>query len=204
MDYLDQMKDHLIMTQKWLVLGGGIFLLTLFGAIIYNKICKCKRSLELINDLIIELQYNIIELQCIKSSTAYSLRDETWRLISGINLNIPNDLLNRLRDVYMKIRSTKDGQRIIQKVPVELDLIPEMVKIEKFLLEIKESIPKIVTDLKSIMMQDTSLPKEYFKRYGMNRKKSPLVCKEYSEHRRKLGLEKALGAGLRRKAAKPA
>jgi len=36
MDYLDQMKDHLIMTQKWLVLGGGIFLLTLFGAIIYN------------------------------------------------------------------------------------------------------------------------------------------------------------------------
>jgi hypothetical protein len=202
MDYLDQMADHLIKNKEWLFSGAGMFLVTLFGANIYNKIWRRKRRLAIINDLIIELQYNVIELQHIKSSTAYSLCDETWRLISGINLNIPNDLLKRLQDVYMKIRNAKDGQRIIQKFPVEVDSIPEMVKIQKFLVEIKESIPRIVTDLKSMMMEDTLLPKEYFKRYGPDRKKYPLVCKEYSEQRRKLALEKGLGA-FRRNVVKP-
>jgi len=43
-------------------------------------------------------------------------------------------------------------------------------------------------------------PKEYLKRYGLDPKKFPLVCKEYSAQRRKLAIEKGLGA--RRKAAK--
>jgi len=46
-------------------------------------------------------------------------------------------------------------------------------------------------------------PKEYFKRYGLDPKKYPLVCKEYSEQRRKLAVEKGLGAKRGgRKAAK--
>jgi predicted transcriptional regulator len=47
------------------------------------------------------------------------------------------------------------------------------------------------------------VPKEYFQRYGLDRKKFPLVCKEYSEQRRKLAIEKGLGA-FGRKAAKSA
>jgi predicted transcriptional regulator len=47
------------------------------------------------------------------------------------------------------------------------------------------------------------VPKEYFKRYGLDAKKYPLVCKEYSEQRRKLAVEIGLGAS-RRKAAKTA
>jgi predicted transcriptional regulator len=47
------------------------------------------------------------------------------------------------------------------------------------------------------------VPKEYFKRYSLDPKKFPLVCKEYSEQRRKLALEKGLGAKGGRKAAKP-
>jgi predicted transcriptional regulator len=45
------------------------------------------------------------------------------------------------------------------------------------------------------------LPVEYFRRYGLDPKKFPLVCKEYSEQRRKLAKEKGLGErGFRRKA----
>ena len=45
------------------------------------------------------------------------------------------------------------------------------------------------------------MPKEYFKKFGLDPKKYPLVCKEYSEQRRKLAMERDLGA-LRRKGTK--
>jgi hypothetical protein len=47
----------------------------------------------------------------------------------------------------------------------------------------------------------TSLPKEYYRMYDLDKKKYPLVCKEYSAQRRKLAIDKGLGAGLRRKKA---
>jgi predicted transcriptional regulator len=37
-------------------------------------------------------------------------------------------------------------------------------------------------------------PPEYYRRYGLEPKKFPLVCKEYSEQRRRLAKEKGLGA----------
>ena len=37
-------------------------------------------------------------------------------------------------------------------------------------------------------------PKDYYRRYALDPKKFPLVCKEYSEQRRKLAKEKGLGA----------
>jgi predicted transcriptional regulator len=37
-------------------------------------------------------------------------------------------------------------------------------------------------------------PKEYFQRFGLDPKKFPLVCKEYSETRSKLAKERGLGA----------
>jgi len=48
------------------------------------------------------------------------------------------------------------------------------------------------------------LPKEYFQRYGLDRKKYPLVCKEYSAQRRKLAIDRGLGSLAKRKATKPA
>ena len=46
------------------------------------------------------------------------------------------------------------------------------------------------------------MPKEYFQRFGLDPKKFPLVCKEYSEQRSKLAKERGLGAqGGRRKAS---
>ena len=46
------------------------------------------------------------------------------------------------------------------------------------------------------------MPKEYFQRFGLDPKKFPLVCKEYSEQRSKLAKERGLGNLGRKK--KPA
>ncbi len=47
------------------------------------------------------------------------------------------------------------------------------------------------------------LPKEYFKRFGLDPKKYPLVCKEYSEQRSKMAKERGFGErGTHHKAAK--
>jgi predicted transcriptional regulator len=42
-------------------------------------------------------------------------------------------------------------------------------------------------------------PKEYYQRYGLDPKKFPLVCKDYSETRSKMAKERGLGALGRRK-----
>jgi predicted transcriptional regulator len=46
------------------------------------------------------------------------------------------------------------------------------------------------------------LPKEYFKQFGLDPKKYPLVCKEYSEQRSKMAKDRGFGKeGGRRKKA---
>lgn len=48
-------------------------------------------------------------------------------------------------------------------------------------------------------------PKEYYRMYGLDPKKYPLVCKEYSAQRSKMAKNRGFGqGGRRRKAAKPA
>ena len=45
------------------------------------------------------------------------------------------------------------------------------------------------------------MPKEYFKKFGLDPKKYPLVCKEYSEQRSKMAKDRGFGVkGGRRKA----
>ena len=45
------------------------------------------------------------------------------------------------------------------------------------------------------------MPKEYFKRFGLDPKKYPLVCKEYSEQRSKMAKDRGFGVkGGKRKA----
>ena len=46
------------------------------------------------------------------------------------------------------------------------------------------------------------MPKEYFQRFGLDPKKYPLVCKDYSKARSKMAKERGLGAlGRKKKAA---
>jgi predicted transcriptional regulator len=119
----------------------------------------------------------------------------------------PQELVEEIKDIYNVLTSLGGGKPIIETVST----VEEAVK--------KPSIPlkDIVTEkyvvclecgrkmrtLKAHLRKAHNLqPKEYFKRYGLDPKKFPLVCKEYSEQRRKLAKEKGLGAQRGKRKAK--
>jgi predicted transcriptional regulator len=123
----------------------------------------------------------------------------------------PSELVAEIRDVYNLLASLEAGvpvpeavagapekakEVIVKKPPVPLD---EIVK-EKYVICLECN--KKMRTLKAHLRKAHHLtPAEYYRRYGLDPKKFPLVCKEYSEQRRKLAKEKGLGErGFRRKA----
>jgi predicted transcriptional regulator len=85
----------------------------------------------------------------------------------------------------------------VKKPPIPLD---EIVK-EKYVVCLE--CGKQMRALKAHLRKSHQLaPAEYYRCYGLDPKKYPLVCKEYSEQRRRLAIEKGLGErGSRHKAA---
>lgn len=121
------------------------------------------------------------------------------------------ELVEEIREVYNALASLEGGSVLLEA--------PEKAKGQEMEVAKKPSIPlkeivrekyvvclecgKKMRTLKAHLRKAHNLqPKEYLKRYGLDPKKFPLVCKEYSAQRRKLAVEKGLGA--RRKAAKSA
>ena len=115
----------------------------------------------------------------------------------------PKELVEEIKEVYQLLSSLEGGLVLPEEVEGEKGLQAEIVK--------KPSIPlqDIVKDkyvvclecgrkmrtLKAHLRKAHQLtPKDYYRRYGLDPKKFPLVCKEYSEQRRKLAKEKGLGA----------
>jgi len=87
---------------------------------------------------------------------------------------------------------------VVKKLPIPLR---DIVK-EKYVVCL-ECGQKMRTLKAHLRKAHKLVPAEYYRRYGLDPKKYPLVCKEYSERRRKLANEKGLGAA-RGKAAKTA
>jgi predicted transcriptional regulator len=125
----------------------------------------------------------------------------------------PKELVDEIRDVYKVLAALEAGEaaveaavaaekgpeaELVKKPPVPLD---EVVK-EKHVVCL-ECGKKMRTLKAHLRKAHQLLPAEYFRRYGLDPKKYPLVCKEYSEQRRKLAREKGLGArrGRRQKAS---
>jgi predicted transcriptional regulator len=124
----------------------------------------------------------------------------------------PAELVEEIKDIYNLLASLEGGEvvaeaapgvaekakgaEVVKKPPVPLN---EIVK-EKYVLCLE--CGKKMRTLKAHLRKSHHLtPAEYFRRYGLEPKKYPLVCKEYSEQRSKLAKEKGLGAkGFRRKA----
>ena len=115
----------------------------------------------------------------------------------------PKELVEEIKEVYQLLSSLEGGLVLPEEMGGEKGLEAEIVK--------KPSIPlqDIVKDkyvvclecgrkmrtLKAHLRKAHQLtPKDYYRRYGLDPKKFPLVCKEYSEQRRKLAKEKGLGA----------
>jgi len=123
----------------------------------------------------------------------------------------PQELLDEIKEVYNALSALEGGAgmlevaapakgkeaALVKKPPIPLK---DIVK-DKYVVCL-ECGQKMRTLKAHLRKAHNLLPKEYYKRYGLDRKKYPLVCKEYSEQRRKMAIEKGLGA-FRRKAAKP-
>jgi predicted transcriptional regulator len=126
----------------------------------------------------------------------------------------PKDLVEELKEIYSVLTSFQgSGLEDELTSPQELEEVKEAVK--KPPIPLREIVKakyvvclecgKRMRTLKTHLRKAHNLlPKEYFQRYGLDRKKYPLVCREYSEQRRKLAIDKSLGNKLKRKAAKPA
>jgi len=123
----------------------------------------------------------------------------------------PKELVDEIKDIYNVLSSLECGEvmleavgvpekgpeaEVVKKPPIPLD---EIVK-EKYVVCLE--CGKKMRTLKAHLRKAHHLaPAEYFRRYSLDPKKYPLVCKEYSEQRRKLAKEKGLGErGFRRKA----
>jgi predicted transcriptional regulator len=124
----------------------------------------------------------------------------------------PKELVEEIKEIYIVLSSLEAGEpmeeapgvpgkgkeaEVVKKPPIPLD---EIVK-EKYVVCLE--CGKKMRTLKAHLRKGHHLaPAEYFRRYGLDPKKYPLVCKEYSEQRRKLAKEKGLGErGFRRKAS---
>ena len=117
------------------------------------------------------------------------------------------ELVEEIKEIYNALVSLEGPEveavlekgkaaEAVKKPPIPLK---DIVK-EKYVVCL-ECGKKMRTLKAHIRKAHNLLPKEYFRRYGLDPKKFPLVCKEYSEQRRKLAKEKGLGEkGFRRKA----
>ena len=125
----------------------------------------------------------------------------------------PKELVDEIKGIYNVLTTIEAGEAmaeaaggvaekgpeagVVKKPPIPLD---EIVK-EKHVVCLE--CGKKMRTLKAHLRKAHHLaPAEYFRKYGLDAKKYPLVCKEYSEQRRKLAKEKGLGErGFRRKKA---
>jgi predicted transcriptional regulator len=126
----------------------------------------------------------------------------------------PEQLIEEIKEIYDLLTSltgeeiaeavippteAKAGAEVLKKLPIPLR---DIVKAKYVVcLECGKKLRTLKTHLRKA---HNLLPKEYYQRYNLDRKNYPLVCKEYSEKRRKLAIDKGLGNKLKRKAAKPA
>ena len=121
----------------------------------------------------------------------------------------PKELVDEIKEIYGVLSSLESGEggeagmavikeaEVVRKPSVPLD---EIVK-EKYVVCLE--CGKKMRTLKAHLRKSHGLsPADYFRRYSLDPKQFPLVCREYSEQRRKLVKEKGLGErGFRRKAS---
>jgi predicted transcriptional regulator len=120
----------------------------------------------------------------------------------------PKELVEELKEIYSVLASY--GEALEAIAPSEVEAVAEIVK--KPQIPLKEIVKakyvvclecgkKLRTLKAHLRKAHNLLPNEYFQRYNLDRKKYPLVCKEYSEQRSKMAKDRGFGVkGGRRKA----
>ncbi len=122
----------------------------------------------------------------------------------------PGELVDEIRKVY-NVFAALEGEGVIpeamapqQGEEAEVVKKPSVplkdIVTEKYVLCL-ECGKKMRTLKSHIRKAHNLMPKEYFKRFALDPKKYPLVCKEYSEQRSKMAKDRGFGLkGGRRKA----
>lgn len=121
----------------------------------------------------------------------------------------PEELVEEIKEVY-GVLSSLEGASLSEELVMEKAGEGEVVK--KPQVPLKDIVKakyvvclecgKKMKTLKTHLRKAHNLmPKEYFQRFGLDPKKFPLVCKDYSEQRSRMAKERGFGEkGGRRKA----
>ncbi|MGQ9688142.1 MAG: MucR family transcriptional regulator [Desulfobaccales bacterium] len=115
----------------------------------------------------------------------------------------PKELVEEIREIYQLLSSLEAGQVVLPEG--EGERVPVVEPVKKPSIPLQEIVKdkyvvclecgKKMRTLKAHLRKAHQLtPKDYYRRYNLDPKKYPLVCKEYSEQRRRLAKEKGLGA----------
>ena len=120
------------------------------------------------------------------------------------------ELVDEIKEVYNVLSSLESGVvpeimaaemapegEVVKTPPIPLN---QIVK-DKFVVCL-ECGKKMRTLKAHIRKAHGLVPKEYFKRFGLDPKKYPLVCKEYSAQRSKMAKDRGFGKEGGRKKAK--
>jgi predicted transcriptional regulator len=122
----------------------------------------------------------------------------------------PQQLVEEITEVYNALSLLEGGGVMPETMAPEKAPEAEMVKTPPIPLRdiVKEKYVvclecgKKMRTLKAHIRKTHGLmPKEYFKRFGLDPKKYPLTCKEYSAQRSKMAKDRGFGQGGGRKKA---
>jgi predicted transcriptional regulator len=117
------------------------------------------------------------------------------------------ELVEEIKEVFNVLNSLEAGELIqeamapeqaeeaggVKKPPIPLN---QIVK-DKYVVCL-ECGKKMRTLRRHIQKAHGLMPKEYFKMFGLDPKKYPLVCKEYSAQRSKMAKDRGFGVGGRK------
>jgi predicted transcriptional regulator len=121
----------------------------------------------------------------------------------------PDQLVDEIKEIYNVLASLEGGPVLEEQGAAPMAVGQGVKKPSVPLKEIVQDkyvvcleCGKKMKTLKAHLRKAHQLtPKEYFRRFGLDPKKFPLVCRDYSEQRSRLAKERGLGAlGRGRKA----
>lgn len=128
------------------------------------------------------------------------LKLTTEIVISHVSMTelTPEELVNEIKAVYNILASLDGGGILEEPVSGEAGVVTKPSIPLKDIVKAKYVVclecGKKMRTLKAHIRKTHGLTaKEYFKRYALDPKKYPLVCKEYSEQRSKMAKDRGFG-----------
>jgi len=106
----------------------------------------------------------------------------------------PEQLVDEIKAVYTVLASL-DGGAILEGPPglVKKPTVPLKDIVTAKYVVCLECGKKLKTLKRHLHKAHGLLPKEYYQRFGLDPKKFPLVCKDYSEQRSKMANDRGFG-----------